>query len=110
MQVAMELGCDGVLVNTAIAKAKNPVVMANAMKLQLLLGGNLIYLEELKSFLGNASSLKLELFRFFFVFFIKFFFFFLVRFLYFLFSSNLIILVSFLIIFSDWIVSIILFF
>jgi thiazole synthase len=30
--VAMELGCDGVLMNSAIALAKNPVLMASAMK------------------------------------------------------------------------------
>jgi thiazole synthase len=30
--VAMELGCDGVLMNTAIASAKNPVLMASAMR------------------------------------------------------------------------------
>jgi thiazole synthase len=30
--IAMELGCDGVLMNTAIAHAKNPVLMASAMK------------------------------------------------------------------------------
>ncbi len=30
--VAMELGCDGVLMNTAIATAQNPVLMASAMK------------------------------------------------------------------------------
>jgi thiazole synthase len=30
--VAMELGCDGVLMNTAIAGARNPVMMASAMK------------------------------------------------------------------------------
>jgi len=30
--VAMELGCDGVLMNTAIAAANNPVLMASAMK------------------------------------------------------------------------------
>jgi len=30
--VAMELGCDGVLMNTAIAGAKNPVLMASAMR------------------------------------------------------------------------------
>ncbi len=29
--IAMELGCDGVLMNTAIAGAKNPVLMASAM-------------------------------------------------------------------------------
>lgn len=30
--IAMELGCDGVLLNTAIAHAKNPVLMARAMR------------------------------------------------------------------------------
>ena len=36
--VAMELGCDGVLVNTAIAKAKKPILMAEAMKLAVNAG------------------------------------------------------------------------
>jgi len=31
--VAMEMGCDGVLMNTAIAGAKDPIMMADAMKL-----------------------------------------------------------------------------
>src|SRR5437868_15240354 len=30
--IAMELGCDGVLMNTAIAAAKNPILMAKAMR------------------------------------------------------------------------------
>jgi len=30
--IAMELGCDGVLMNTAVAAAKNPLLMAQAMK------------------------------------------------------------------------------
>ena len=30
--IAMELGCDGVLMNTAIAQARNPVLMADAMR------------------------------------------------------------------------------
>jgi thiazole synthase len=30
--IALELGCDGVLVNTAIAQAKDPVLMARAMR------------------------------------------------------------------------------
>lgn len=30
--IAMELGCDGVLMNTAIATARNPILMASAMK------------------------------------------------------------------------------
>ena len=38
--IAMELGCDGVLVNTAIAKAKNPFQMAIAMKNAVLAGRN----------------------------------------------------------------------
>ena len=36
--VAMELGCDGVLMNTAIAHAKNPVLMASAMKMAVEAG------------------------------------------------------------------------
>jgi thiazole synthase len=36
--VAMELGCDGVLMNTAIAKARDPVMMAHAMKLAVQAG------------------------------------------------------------------------
>ena len=35
---AMEIGCDGVLVNTAIAKAKNPFDMAEAMKFAVISG------------------------------------------------------------------------
>ena len=33
--VAMELGCDGVLMNTAIAEAKDPIKMARAMRLAI---------------------------------------------------------------------------
>ena len=36
--VAMELGCDGVLMNTAIAAARDPVAMARAMKLAVEAG------------------------------------------------------------------------
>lgn len=36
--IAMELGCDGVLMNTAIAKADNPVLMAEAMKYAVIAG------------------------------------------------------------------------
>jgi thiazole synthase len=36
--VAMELGCDGVLMNTAIAGAKDPIMMAEAMKLAVEAG------------------------------------------------------------------------
>ncbi len=41
--IAMELGCDGVLMNTAIAAAKDPVKMARAMKLAVE-AGRLAYL------------------------------------------------------------------
>ena len=41
--IAMELGCDGVLMNTAIAEAKNPILMARAMKLAVE-AGRLAYL------------------------------------------------------------------
>ena len=36
--IAMELGCDGVLMNTAIAEAKDPIRMALAMKLAIEAG------------------------------------------------------------------------
>ena len=36
--IAMELGCDGVLMNTAIAEAKDPIMMARAMKLAVEAG------------------------------------------------------------------------
>jgi thiazole synthase len=36
--VAMELGCDGVLMNTAIAEAKDPILMARAMKAAVVAG------------------------------------------------------------------------
>lgn len=55
--VAMELGCDGVLMNTAIAKAKNPILMAKAMKLAIE-SGRMAYLAgrmEKKNF-ASASS------------------------------------------------------
>ena len=41
--IAMELGCDGVLMNTAIAEAKDPVLMAKAMKLSVT-SGRMAYL------------------------------------------------------------------
>ncbi|MFO1127881.1 MAG: sulfur carrier protein ThiS [Rhodospirillales bacterium] len=41
--VAMELGCDGVLMNTAIAEARDPIAMARAMRLAVE-AGRLAYL------------------------------------------------------------------
>ena len=40
--VAMELGCDAVLLNTAIAGAKDPIAMASAMK-HAVIAGRLAY-------------------------------------------------------------------
>ena len=54
---AMELGCDGVLINTAIAKAKNPLIMASSMK-HAVIAGRKSYLAgriKLQKF-GSASS------------------------------------------------------
>jgi thiazole synthase len=53
----MELGCDGVLMNTAIAEAKNPAQMAHAMKLAIE-SGRLAYLAGRmdKKAYGSASS------------------------------------------------------
>lgn len=55
--IAMEIGCDGVLMNTAIAKAKNPIAMARAMKLAVE-SGRLAFLAGRmpKKIYGNASS------------------------------------------------------
>ena len=57
--IAMELGCDGVLINTAIAKAKNPILMAKSMK-HAVLAGRQSYLAgrmALQKY-GSASSPK----------------------------------------------------
>ena len=55
--IAMELGCDGVLVNTAIAKAKKPFDMALAFK-NAVIAGRLSYKSGRidKTFMGNPSS------------------------------------------------------
>tara|TARA_B100001029_G_C14987743_1_gene410055 strand:- start:115 stop:888 length:774 start_codon:yes stop_codon:yes gene_type:complete len=57
--IAMELGCDGVLVNTAIAKAKNPLQMALAFK-NSVIAGRQSYLSGRieKSLFGSPSSPK----------------------------------------------------
>ena len=57
--IAMELGCDGVLINTAIAKAKNPILMAKSMK-HAVIAGRQSYLAgrmALQKY-GSASSPK----------------------------------------------------
>ena len=53
----MELGCDGVLVNTAIAKAKYPYQMAEAMKLAVKAGRKSFISGRIKPILfGSAST------------------------------------------------------
>jgi len=55
--VAMELGCDGVLMNTAIAAAKNPVLMASAMKKAIEAGREAYLAGRMpKKRFGSASS------------------------------------------------------
>ena len=55
--IAMELGCDGVLVNTAIAKAKKPFEMAVAFKNAVIAGRQSFLSGRIdKTLMGNASS------------------------------------------------------
>ena len=55
--IAMELGCDGVLVNTAIAKAKNPITMATSMKYAVIAGRKSYLAGRIKmQDYGSASS------------------------------------------------------
>ena len=55
--IAMELGCDGVLVNTAIAKAKKPFDMAIAFKHAVIAGRKSFLSGRIeKTFLAKASS------------------------------------------------------
>jgi thiazole synthase len=54
--IAMELGCDGVLVNTAIAKAKNPFQMALAFKNSVVAGRQSYLSGRIRKFLFGISS------------------------------------------------------
>ena len=57
--IAMELGCDGVLVNTAIARAKNPFTMALAFKNAVVAGRQSYLSGRIKKILmGSRSSPK----------------------------------------------------
>ena len=57
--IAMELGCDGVLINTAIAQAKKPVEMALAMKYAVIAGRKSFLSGRIKkSLIGFASTTK----------------------------------------------------
>ena len=53
--IAMELGCDGVLMNTAIAAADNPVLMASAMKKSIEAGRESFLAGRMKKSLYQAS-------------------------------------------------------
>ena len=55
--IAMELGCDGVLVNSAIAKANNPILMAESMR-NAIISGRQCYLSGRmkKAFIASPSS------------------------------------------------------
>jgi thiazole synthase len=55
--ISMDLGCDGVLVNTAIAKAKKPFDMALAFKYAVIAGRQSFLAGRINKYLyGNASS------------------------------------------------------
>ena len=55
--IAMELGCDGVLVNSAIAKAKKPILMANSFKNAVISGRQSFLAGRMKKeYFGSASS------------------------------------------------------
>ena len=57
--IAMELGCDGVLINTAIAMARNPIQMAEAMKFAVQAGRKSFLSGRIKKTIyGKASSPK----------------------------------------------------
>ena len=62
--IAMELGCDGVLVNTAIAKAKKPFDMALAFKHAVIAGRQSFSAGRINKYLyGNASSPKIGIIK-----------------------------------------------
>ncbi len=60
--IAMELGCDGVLVNTAIAESKNPILMAEAMKHAVIAGRQAFKAIRMKKRnYGSSSSPEIDL-------------------------------------------------
>ena len=55
--IAMELGCDGVLINSAIANAKNPILMATAFKDAVISGRKAFLAGRMnKNYFAKASS------------------------------------------------------
>ena len=58
--IAMELGCDGVLINSAIAKAKNPILMAKSFKDAVISGRNSFLAGRMKKNYFAKSSTPTE--------------------------------------------------
>ena len=55
--IAMEMGCDGVLINSAIAEAKKPILMAEAFKDAVISGRNSYLAGRMnKQYLAKPSS------------------------------------------------------
>ena len=55
--IAMELGCDGVLINSAIAKAKDPILMAKSFKDAVISGRNSFLAGRMKkNYFAKAST------------------------------------------------------
>ncbi len=55
--IAMEMGCDGVLINSAIAKAEDPILMAKSFKDAVIAGRNSYLAGRMKkNFFAEASS------------------------------------------------------
>jgi thiazole synthase len=58
--IAMELGCDGVLINTAVAEAKNPILMAEAMKDAVIAGRKSFIAGRIKKKVSSNPSSPFE--------------------------------------------------
>ena len=58
--IAMELGCDAVLVNTAIAKSKKPLQMASAFKNAVISGRESFLAGRIKKNLSGSPSTSSE--------------------------------------------------
>ena len=55
--IAMELGCEGVLINSAIASAKNPIMMATSFKNAVISGRQSFLAGRMKkNYFGSPSS------------------------------------------------------
>ena len=56
--IAMELGCDGVLINSAIAKAKKPILMAQAFKEAVISGRKAFLAKRMKRIIWISQLTK----------------------------------------------------